>query len=221
MTRVEGAALFLVGLVLGSGGGWRIRGDRPGGAVTAVPTTPARAGDGRRDPRTEAPAPDCDAGEVPALRARLAFAEMLYKSLWEEHFGHPVAWPADTPARYTAAGYQDVVDRALATCETGIAPRGMECTEPPCVGAFVFEGEQQFLPEIVSCPAWSEAFGDTVTTYEGSVDCGDGHSESVLLLSPYWEAVAEPDDPTEAANFEKRIGERQKALLDAWECEGR
>lgn len=192
--------------------------------VAFAPPAPAHPTSGPEQERPRPPAPtqprtarSCDA-ELEALQARLHFQEMLYDSLWEERFGRPIQWPEDAPERYTREAFEGVIARSLADCDTDLSPRGVECTEPPCIGAFVFRGPQQLFPRIGACPAWSEAYGDAVTTWSGRVGCDDGTEETVLLLSPYWEEIAEPDDPVERENFGKRIEERWKVLLEAWTC---
>lgn len=160
----------------------------------------------------------CSCAEVERLQLEARFRDMLYQDLWEDHFGHPVAWPTDTPVPYTQRGFYRVIDDALADCDTEIEPRGTECSEPPCIGAFVVEGALQLYPKIAQCGPWVAAFGDAVSTYSTSVDCDDGSTEVVLLLSPYWKSVAEPADALEAENYQKRIKRRQSSLLEAWKC---
>lgn len=209
---------ILVGCMLGFGLGWW--GSRP--AAIAPDPVPVAGPVRTERPAERPPAPDdCPEGgarEIAALQSKLRFNEMLYDSLYEEHFGHPVPWPADTPEQYTASGYRGVIERALAECHTGMAVRGLECAEPPCIGAFAFTGEQQFFPAIGACPAWTEAFGDSLSTYSNQIDCGDGTQESMLLLSPYWEQLAASTDPEARANYAKRLEQRQQALTDAWTC---
>lgn len=218
MSRAQTGITLALGLVVGLISGWAIGLGAPAERAPAVmaaarPAPPSAT----KIPSPACPDATCDQA-LNELKGELRFQQMLYDSLWEEHFGRRVQWPEATPAVYTRAGFEEVVERSLANCDTDLSARGLECTEPPCIGAFVFNAAQQFYPRIAECQHWSDAYGETVSTYSSSVDCGDGKQETILLLAPYWEQVAEPEDPAEAENFRKRIEERHKALVDAWTC---
>lgn len=209
--------LLLAGVLLGAAGLWfSLPAQQP-----AQTKAPAEAQGSTS--RLPAKAESCER-DLASLHQRAKFTEMLYKGLRDEHFGAPVAWPADTPTRYTEAGFTAVIAEIMATCEPGRDLRGIECAEPPCIATMV-DGEEDddsliSYARIGVCPAWKAAFGDTVTTYSNTVDCPDGTQERVLLLSPYWEELAAPGTD-EGENYRKRLDGRQEALMEAWECGAR
>lgn len=217
MATFRDLLLVLGGAVLGAGAAWALA---SGPSTDAPPPEAAPTPTGDRAPvHTRAAPATCEA-ERSALQKSLKFQEMLYAGLRDEHFGRPIAWPADTPDQYSKSGFEALVREVMASCQTGTRLRGVECAEPPCIAAFVAEPEAaMFDPysRITECPSWNEAFGASVTMNSTSVDCGDGTSESLVMLSPYWEEIAAGEA---SENYQKRIGGRQKTIKDTWECGG-
>lgn len=126
----------------------------------------------------------------------------------------PIAWPASTPKRYTPEGFEQLLREAVETCEAPVEILAIDCSEPPCMATLrpLDGGWHDLL--INKCPAWRGPYGNSVTSSQRSVECGEGRSERGVILAPYWDAPREADPE----NWSRRLDLRWGALWKGWSC---
>lgn len=74
---------------------------------------------------------------------------------------------------------------------------GVDCAEPPCTAIFR-HAEHEFWNKLINaCPGWVDRYGSSVGSSSGTVECGDGRSESVWRISPGGWVAPEPEGAPE------------------------
>lgn len=187
-----------------------------GAATTAAP-----------QPRPSLPTrPDCDALRVQnqLLRGQLAMERAV-------NLGTPVPWPADTPFDYTPEGFQRRVAQAIEDCAPDVDIVGIDCAEPPCLaqlrtpdvpGEITLFDEQGWWNRVaMTCPHWTDAYGEGGYLATHPVECEDGDIQQVTLLG--WatrdDVPGAPQDEDATANQERRLDLRRRMAVADWPCE--
>jgi len=141
------------------------------------------------------------------------------KELYErELFGDPIAWPETIPEEFQPGVFQRAVQEAMEDCEAALV--GFECEEPPCIALLRNDDPEFSGPFTERCPGWVEQFGDRSSGMHTHIDCGDGRSERVHMVSPspYGTLIDDEDDEART-NYGKRRRLRYQQLENGWECE--
>jgi hypothetical protein len=162
--------------------------------------------------------------DVDQLRERVAELERdvaLYTRLERtyevELHGEPPAWPEELEEKYSAAGFQAIVEQAARDCDLGMDLVGFDCGEPPCYAHFV--GARQEA-DLGTCPAWVDAFGGSTSSASNKIDCDDGTSVRTHLVAPDMDFLWDPGDEERGfdANSWKRFSTRTRDAQLALAC---
>lgn len=166
------------------------------------------------------PQPSSPEEELERLRAKVALQEYLLEGFEGEVYGELVAWPAATDENesFMPDSFQRNVNAAIEACSPPAELVGVDCSEPPCMALLRTAGDRWYEALVNSCAAWSDRYGSAVTLATVEVTCGDGRTESVAMLSPYWEAIVSPSDPTARENMRKRLRVRRAQVRAEWVC---
>lgn len=163
-------------------------------------------------------------GDLQALRDRVGELENELKmaraatELYErELFGDPIPWPETIPEPFQPGVFQRAMQDVMQDCEAELV--GFECDEPPCIAMLRNDDPGYLGPLVERCLGWVEQFGDRSSGLHTNIDCGDGHSERVHLISPPPFGVLFAEDDDEArTNYAKRRRLRYKQIELGWEC---
>jgi len=214
------AAWGVGGLVAGFGLGF--------GVSPRVPSQPSQDGLVARAPaaapRVVTRTADCPEA---AVVVELAACEKQREDLELAMYGEPLAWPEDTPPAETEAGFRAALGEVLDDCSTSASLAALDCGEPPCM-AVLWDSDVSFS----DCEPWRERYGIATSKYSGEVDCGDGRSERIVILSPpglkvdsVEEMMAlsqqEDEDPVDKENRSKRMQARWESLRLDTPCPAR
>jgi len=123
--------------------------------------------------------------------------------------GEPIPWPEDRPERFQRAGYLAALEEAIDSCAPPVELAGIDCAEPPCI-ALLRAGQDWHDALVNRCPAWRDRYGTTVSQSVGSIDCEDGSTEKIAMLSPY-------DEEWEEGLGKDELGEVRQRLQHRWE----
>jgi hypothetical protein len=183
----------------------------PASAVVVAAEKPAATRSPGRTPRVEAVPGD----ELGTAKAEAAAWKALYDGLALEVYGEPVAFPEDTPEKYTEARFRAAIDEILRTCDIPADLVNVDCAEYPCMAAF--RERDGAYTALTGCEAWSSRYGGASSMASMSAECGDGREESLLVLSPVWEEGHERLN-AEDKNLHKRLGARWEEIQVQWAC---
>jgi hypothetical protein len=203
-------------LVLGFGLGWLAR--APDKSTAARPPAQQGSTAARSPPKAirtanVAAAPPAD---LEALRAENALLRKVNEGLETEVYGVSPAWPPDAP-RSHREDFEPNLRAALADCDVDVDLVAVDCAEPPCTAIFRHAEDEFWNKLINTCPGWVDRYGSSVGSSSGTVECGDGRSESVWRISPGgWEAP-EPEGAPER-NTMLRMQARWDEMEADWTC---
>lgn len=190
-----------------------VRGGRP-------PPQPAPGNGVGSNPGTDVPISD---GDLQILRDRVGEHEnelrmaRAAKELYEQQlFGDPIPWPETIPEAFQPGVFQRTMGDVMQDCEAELV--GFECDEPPCIAMLRGDDPQYLGPLLERCPGWAEQFGERSSGLHTNIDCDDGRSERVYLVSPSPFGVLFADDDEVRTNFGKRRRLRYQQIELDWEC---
>lgn len=178
-------------------------------------------------PAPSAPAPTGPTGDLAADNARLtqenALLQTMLSDLELEYRGTPVAWTDDIPAVYRQPAFERTVRDAVAACAPDLDVVGFECSEPPCFALLRPSRDDWWDRLVNNCPAWRDAYTNSVSSASGTATCPDGTTERYQVLGWSYGLVAPPGGFT--AEDEENRGKRFTARIDEiernWACAGR
>ena len=134
--------------------------------------------------------------ELDRLRQVVELQEAAIRDLSEQLYGTELAWPTDTPPEQTEGGFTDAIDDVLSTCQLAVDRIQVECSEPPCIAVLDgvdFEGKpvatqkQKGNPgSVQSCGPWTQRYGTSSRLSTTTLDCENGVSRRVYMISPAW-----------------------------------
>ena len=230
------AVVFVIGVLAGFAiGRWSAPGtweEGPGELEAATPiagsatpppeppSAPAPSTAGTHSATPEAPEAEPAPADQPsreALEAEVAMLQGLLAGYEEQVNGLPIPWPDDAPDKFREAGFGSSLRQAIADCAPPVDLVGLECDETPCIA--MLRTSQGWHDALVNrCDGWKDEYGTTVSQYTGEVDCGDGVTERVALLSPFDHEWHEGLGKEDKANMGRRLRFRWEQITTDWEC---
>lgn len=118
-----------------------------------------------------------------AAEAELRFSRYLVDSLTAEAFGPRLEWPADIPEVMEPGAFQDNVERAFEQCNPSAHLLDVNCDEPPCLAVLEPTGPEWWHQLVNDCAPWSDAYSTAGAMVTREVECPDGTSTMVVVLS--------------------------------------
>jgi hypothetical protein len=144
---------------------------------------------------------ELDSVKAQLVSERAAHAEALARSE-----GTPIPWSPDIPEKFHEEAFRTTLSKALESCAPASELMALECNEYPCIAALRSEHAN-----LVDCTPWLEAYDDTSRITNDLIQCPDGHQESVVFISPFYDR-----GPNEG--IAKRAEARWRNLKDSWQC---
>lgn len=180
---------------------------------------PARgAGTGKgisRSQKGEADERDRLVEEKAQLEAKAVLQGHLLAGAEAELNGEPIDWPARPDLKYTREGILAIVERAIAEQDLPVEIVGVDCSEFPCMLALATTARLANTDDLVSAPAWREAFpGHFAVDYLRDFQehqCPGGRTVRALALAPFEAAFA-------SGNTDSRLQVRRRQLLASSAC---
>ena len=154
---------------------------------------------------------------VAQLEDQVALHRRLEEAYEQELYGEPIPWTSDLPDDFQPELFKMKVAEAMTDCQADLV--GFECDEPPCLALLRGHDPGYNGSLNARCPGWVTHFGETSSGYHTSIDCGDGRTERVHMVSPfpYGTLFAEDDDEARS-NHRKRRQQRYAQIELGWEC---
>ncbi len=191
---------------------------QPSEAAASRPQrSPGPAGNATPAPRTESSSPQSDAEQILSLQGEVELLRGMLRGQELAATGEAIPWPEDRPERFRQAGYRAALEEAIDSCAPPVELVGLDCDEPPCV-ALLRTGQDWHDALVNRCPTWRDRYGTTVSQSVGEIDCEDGSTEQIAMLSPYDEEWEDGLGKEELGEVRQRLRHRWEQLRGDWTC---